>query len=213
MHSTKQQKGINLTIAVLIAIMSILCGIYFSKVWQEKKHREFINHFNGSVFGVSREVLPFSFEGTNGLAFSDKSLKGRWSLVFFGFTNCPMLCPTTMTTLGKFYKHLEAAKVKDLPQVVMVSLDPARDSLTRLKDYVQGFDAHFLGARSDEKSINALTSSFGVVHMKDDKGGKNYNIEHSGAVLIFNPQGEWAGFFQTPHDEQKMTEDFIQLVG
>jgi protein SCO1/2 len=119
-----------------------------------------------------------------------------------------------MNTLGQFYKGLQKTHLQSLPQVVMVSLDPARDSSARLKSYVHGFDAHFLGARGDEAQVNQLTKELGVVHMKEvlKKDSKNYNIEHSGAVIIFNPQGQLAGFFTPPLKAPKMAEEYTKLV-
>lgn len=213
MHSSQQKKGISLTVAVIVAIMSVLFGIYFSNIWQAKKERDFVNQFEGTLFGIPRVVDDFSFAGTNNQAFSKESLKGHWSLVFFGFTNCPMLCPTTMNQLGKFYKSLENQKVKNLPQVVMVSLDPNRDSIDKLKNYVSAFDSHFMGAVGSQGEVSKLTKSLGVVHIKEEGKNKNYNIEHSGAILIFNPDGEWKGFFSSVPELKKMTEDYVRLVG
>lgn len=215
MPSTSQKRGISFTVTVLVAIISVLCGLFFSNAWQAKKHRDFVNNFSGTLLDMPREISSFSLEGTNGLPFSQESLKGRWSLMFFGFSNCPVLCPTTMNTLGQFYKGLEKAHQKKLPLVVMVSLDPARDSMSRLKSYVTGFDSHFLGARADEAKVNKITKELGVVHMKEalKKNQKNYNIEHSGAVMIFNPQGQLAGFFTPPLKAEKLAEDYTQMVG
>lgn len=170
MNTTRQKKGVSLTIAVLLAVISTLLGIYFANVWQAKKEREFVNQFSGTLFSVPRTIAPFSLASTEGdkdKPFSQQSLKNHWTLMFFGFTHCPVLCPTTMAALGQMVKNLESAHVKTLPQVVMVSIDPDRDSTDRLKQYVTGFDQRFIGARGNSKEINALTQELGIVHMKE----------------------------------------------
>ncbi len=136
--------------------------------------------------------------------------------MFFGFTNCGYLCPTTMAELGKMYRLLQEEGVKTLPNVVMISIDPDRDNLEKLAHYVRAFDVHFYGARGDEASVKAMTSEMGIAWLKvvnkDAASPDHYDIEHTGTVLLFNPQGELAAFFTSPHDAKLLAKDYMLLT-
>lgn len=214
MTTKQQKKGISLTIAVIASVIAILLGIYFANIWQIKKDKEFVNQFPGTIFGQPRHVSQFDFAATDGKAFNNARLKGHWTLVFFGFTNCPVLCPTSMSALAHMYQDLEKADVKNLPQVVLVSLDPPRDNQAKLKNYVTSFNPNFIGALSDTRQIKALTRELGIAYMKDKSkdGGKTYNIQHSGAIMIFNPNGNLQGFYALPHKPEVMAKNYQQLI-
>lgn len=213
MKTSQQKRGISMTLAVIAAVISVSLGVFFSNVWQANKKKTFINEFSGTVLSMPRAIESFAFSSTEGGPFSNQQLKGHWTLMFFGFTHCPMMCPTSMSALGQMYKKLEKVNAPVLPQVVMVSIDPKRDSLTGLKDYVKQFDKHFVGARAKEELVLKLTKQLGVVSMKEaPKEDGDYNIQHSGAVMIFNPAGNLVGFYSLPHKPEKMATDFIQLV-
>lgn len=137
--------------------------------------------------------------------------------MFFGFTNCGYLCPTTMAELGKMYRILESQHVKQLPQIVMVSIDPERDDQNKLFNYVTSFHPQFYGARGQEEAIKNMTHEMGIAYAKIlEKEGtgdtKNYDIQHSGAVILFNPQGELNAFFTTPHHADVLAKDYLLLV-
>ena len=137
-------------------------------------------------------------------------------MVFFGFTHCGYMCPTTMAELGKTYRLLAEKGVSPLPQVVMISVDPDRDSLVKLGHYVKAFDPHFYGARGSEASIKSMSSEMGIAYLKvadkDAKNTNNYDIEHTGSVMLFNPKGELAAFFTSPHQADLLAKDYTLLV-
>lgn len=134
----------------------------------------------------------------------------------FGFTNCGYICPTTLAELGKMYRILEDKGVKDLPRVVMISIDPERDDQEKLGSYVSSFHPDFYGARGDDASIKAMTREMGIAYAKimekDTSDPKSYDMQHSGALMLFNPQGELNAFFTTPHRADLLAKDYIQLV-
>ncbi|CCD07737.1 SCO family protein [Legionella pneumophila] len=207
-------KGGAVTITVL-ALVSLLAGIYISQNFHFKKKIN-VADFHGTYLENPRTVNNFSLTGTDQKAFNNSSLQGRWTLVFFGFTNCGYLCPTTMAELGKMYRILEKKGVKNLPQVVMISIDPQRDSLDKLGSYVTSFHKSFYGARGEEDSIKSMTHEMGIayakINNKESSEPENYDIQHSGAVMLFNPQGELNAFFTTPHHADLLAKDYVLLV-
>jgi protein SCO1/2 len=154
--------------------------------------------------------------GIDNAPFTNASMKGHWTMVFFGFTNCGSICPTTMAELGKMYHLLEKKSAKNLPQVVMISVDPERDNLDKLSHYVKAFDPHFYGARGDESAVNAMTKEMGVAYAKiatpTDANPQNYDIEHTGTVMLFNPNGELSAFFTMPHYASSLAKDYLMLA-
>ncbi len=208
-------KKIGLTITLLLAMASLFIGIFVSQHWHNKKNID-PNQFHGTYLQMPRAVNNFALLGVDGKPFTNESLQGRWTLIFFGFTNCGYVCPTTMTELAKMYRLLEEKKITDLPQVVMITLDPQRDTVEKLNQYVSSFDPHFYGARGDESAINAMTREMGIAYAKvtnkNDADGQNYDMQHSGAVMLFNPQGELSAFFTTPHRANLLAKDYMLLV-
>lgn len=208
-------KGTTLTVVILLALASLFAGVYISQNLHFKKKIN-VAEFHGTYLENPRTINNFSLTGTDQKVFNNSSLQGRWTLVFFGFTNCGYLCPTTMAELGKMYRILEGKGVKNLPQVVMISIDPQRDNIDKLGNYVTAFHKSFYGARGEEDSIKLMTHEMGIAYAKvankDSTDPQNYDIQHSGAVMLFNPQGELNAFFTTPHQADMLAKDYILLV-
>lgn len=175
-----------------------------------------MNAFHGTLLEKPREIEQFSLTGIDNKSFTNASLQGQWTIVFFGFTNCGYVCPTTMAELNKMYRLLEEKKVKPLPQIVMVSVDPQRDSLDKLDHYVRAFNPHFYGARGDEDVVRKMTREMGIAYAKvelpNSQNSENYDMQHSAALMLFNPQGELTAFFTTPHQADLLAKDYQLLV-
>lgn len=169
---------------------------------------------NGTLFPTPRQIKPFQLkDASNGAPFTNKQLKQNWSLLYFGFTNCATLCPQTLSTLNQVYKNLIEAHASDLPQVIFISIDPERDSLPRIKQYVSSFNKNFKGISGTEKQLDAMTKEFNILYSKENPNhAKDYQIDHSGVVLLIDPQGNLAGLFSPPLDAQTLTKDFQTVV-
>ena len=208
-------KGVNATVAVVLAIGALFTGLFVSQHIHFKKKID-VAQFNGTYLENPRPINEFNLTGTDNKVFNNTKLKGHWTLVFFGFTNCGYVCPTTMAELGKMYRILQGKAVKDLPQVVMVSIDPERDSIEKLGNYVTSFQTGFYGARGDEPAIKAMTREMGIAYAKvankDSSDPQNYDVQHSGAIMLFNPQGELNAFFTGPHRADLLAKDYLLLV-
>ncbi|TAL65125.1 MAG: SCO family protein [Legionella sp.] len=208
------KKGIFLTVISLVAIGALFTGIFISQHLQASKKIE-VADFHGTYLEKPRTVNQFTLTGMDEKSFDNASLQGKWTMVFFGFTSCGYLCPTTMAELGKMYRQLEEKGVKNLPRVVMISIDPDRDSTEKLSHYVTAFHPSFYGARGEDASIKAMTREMGIAYAKvlskEGAEPKNYDIQHSGAVMLFNPKGELNAFFTTPHHADLLVKDYMLL--
>lgn len=208
-----KKSGIKATVVTLLAIVGMSLGIFVSQYM----HRSPIvdrTQFHGTWLDKPRSVSEFNLTGTNQAPFNNASLLHHWTMVFFGFTSCPSICPTTMAELGKMARLLEGRGVKPLPQVVLISLDPEHDSLDRLKQYVTAFNPRFIAARgANEEAIKTLTQEMGIAVTKvsSSANSEQYTIDHTGTIMLFNPEGKLCAFFTMPHEAKQLAEDY-QLV-
>ncbi len=170
--------------------------------------------FYATVLDHPRPVPDFDLMGTDGRHFDRQHLHGHWTFLFFGFTHCGSVCPVTMAELAKMYRLVSQQPGLPLPQVVMMTLDPKRDDLVRMKEYVQAFDPHFLGARGSMQAVQVLARHMGIAYTRIQTGVKaqnDYNIEHSGAIMLLNPNEELVAFFTPPHRAELMARDYQLL--
>jgi protein SCO1 len=158
---------------------------------------------SGTWLPRPKTIGDFHLTDTSGQPFSLHNLQGKPDLVFFGFTHCPDVCPTTLYKLAQIKK---AAAIPGL-RVVFVTVDPARDTPTLVGTYVHAFDPDFVGLTGDNKSIVKMAAEFGVAVSKVDLPGGDYTMDHSAVVFLMNTQGQVAGIFTPPFDTTRFAED------
>lgn len=218
---------------VIAAAIAMSAGIWLSTVLQtndetsvaELKDREIqearnkFSPIQGNILTPARKVMIPALTKDDGEPFSLADLTGQWHFLFFGYTNCPDICPVTMGVLAQA-KKIATANNHMFPGVIFISVDPERDRVEMLADYVQYFDKDFIGVTGDKDLIKALTLQTSVVYMKmpadgdssNASGDSGYLVDHSSAVLLFNPEGRLVAFFNAPHDPQTMLKDFQTVV-
>jgi len=144
--------------------------------------------------------LPdFSLLDQTGQRVNADTFRGQWDLVFFGFTNCPDVCPTTLQILANVKRELIDAGAKTLPRIVLVSVDPERDTPELLRQYVDYFGDGNLGVTGELEGIKTFTAALGIYFEKAPTADGDYSVNHSAAVLVINPDGEFAALFSAPH--------------
>jgi protein SCO1/2 len=158
---------------------------------------------SGTWLARPKAIADFQLTDHLGRPFTGRDLQGKPSLVFFGFTHCPDVCPTTLVKLAQARK---AAVVAGL-QVLFVSVDPQRDTPTALGLYVHAFDPGFIGLTGDPKAIEKLAASFGVAVARVDLPGGDYTMDHSAAVFLLDAHGRIVGLFTPPFDTKTFTQD------
>jgi len=143
------------------------------------------------VYPNPRELIGFELINHQGKPFTKQQFMGIWSIVFFGYTHCPDICPTTMTDLAKVVKKLPAAIQKQI-QVVFISVDPARDTQQQLAEYIPFFHPDFIGLTGQEKQLERLSSDLGAMYMKVPTED-SYAMSHSNSVFLIDPKGRRYG--------------------
>lgn len=155
---------------------------------------------------------PFHLTDQNGKAVDESLLKGKWSLVFFGYTFCPDVCPTTLTTLARA-QDLLGPKAKKL-QVVFISVDPARDTPGQLKTYLSSpaFPKGTVGLTGTAAQVDATTKAYKVYYAKQGAGA-DYAMDHSAAVYLMDPKGRFdrvVAYGLTPEEIAKQISDAMR---
>lgn len=166
------------------------------------------------LFPTPRAVADFELETASGDRFTRADLEGHWNLLFFGFTNCPDICPDTLAMLDHSMKQLQLMRREVLPQVVFISVDPLRDQGELLGDYVSWFNDEFIAVTGSDVQLTALARQLGVVYYREEPDADTgfYNVDHSAAVLIVDPEGRLYGRFAPPLDPDAVTADLFQLA-
>jgi protein SCO1/2 len=158
---------------------------------------------SGTWLPRAKTIADFHLTDNEGKPFSLRDLQGKPTLVFFGFTHCPDVCPTT---LAKLAQAMKATVVPNL-RVVFITVDPARDPPKVVGLYVHAFDPGFIGVTGEEKAIDEVARDFGVAVNKVDLPGGDYTMDHSAVIFLMNTHGQVAGIFTPPFDTHRLAED------
>lgn len=199
----------------VIAIVSLLGGWWFSqKILNLQGTADIPQGLEATVLPQARPLKPFILVDQDNQKFDLQRLHGRWSFLFFGFTRCPDVCPTTLHTMKGVRKILQQQPNQDMKlQMVFVSVDPNRDSPEILKKYVTYFDPTFLGVTGELQHITELTRQLGILYEyhnnSDDK--QAYTVNHSAQILLVDPLARLRAVLSSPHDANTIAENFLAI--
>lgn len=158
-------------------------------------------------------ALPdFDLLDHDGNRFTRDSLRGRVSLMFFGFTNCPDICPTTLQRLAAARGRLAEASDDPLPEILLISVDPGRDSVEALRNYVSHFGEGTRAATGSPDQLAILTGALGIYFDRSALPDGQYTVDHTAAVLVVNRDAELSALFGAPHDEDAFVHDLPILM-
>jgi len=202
----------NKSTILAVAAIALIGG--FALSWHAHVNRA-IELESGVWFGEQARALPeFQLVEHNGSKLTRESLQGKWSLMFFGYTHCPDICPISLQTLADMVRAIDDPHVADALKVYFVSVDPARDQPQVLADYVTYFNPDFIGATAPLEQLTPLTRSLGIAHAlrNQTEGSEQYDVDHSAAIVLINPRAEYAGLFGAPQDAAKMARDMTRII-
>lgn len=190
------------TISVFIVVVVILvAGRILPKTPEE---------LAGVLRPVPRPVQPFAFKDQTGRLFTQADLDGKWSFLFFGYTYCPDICPTTLSVLTSLLKHLESlpGSINDV-QVIFVSIDPQRDKTDVLAKYLSHFRDDFIGITAGPEKTRSLAGQFGAMYFKEQElDENNYLMAHASSIFLVSPKTDIVASFSPPHDHETIASQF-----
>lgn len=203
------------TIIGCVAFMALVMGLTLNRILSPAVMTQQQLNDNGLfVYEVPRRFSGFTLTDQHNQPFTQDWFKGKWSLLFFGYTFCPDICPITMASIRQFEEMLAAvdSNAAAAVQVAMISVDPDRDTLEKLGQYVAYFGEDYVGATGPYIDVfnlaRQLNIAFGYVPQDDG----DYLVNHSGEIVLINPEGHFHGFFKMPHDPDKMALTFRSVV-
>jgi protein SCO1/2 len=166
----------------------------------------------GTLLQPPRPISNLALVDHDGNPFDATRLKNRWSLLFFGFTNCPDVCPATLTVLAQVEKKLQHLPESQRPQIVLATVDPQRDTPEHLKKYVSHFSPSFIGVTGSSEAVEDFTRVMMVPVAIQQLPNGGYTVDHSAAIFLIDPNGAIHALFSTPHDAAKIAADYRRLV-
>lgn len=161
-----------------------------------------------------KQIPDFSLQNANGDPLDQRVFDDKWSLVFFGYTHCPDVCPITLHVMKGVVASLEEQNMTP-PQIVFVTVDPVRDTPDVMKQYVGYFDESFIGITGELNKVHALTSSLGIVasFTANDSDPDNYIVDHTASLLLIDPQKRVRAKVTPPHEADTIVADYLAIVG
>jgi protein SCO1/2 len=196
--------------AALVAIVAIAAGILLS--WAVLERSSAPTLAKATLIDPPRQLPPMAFIDEQSQPFGPERLRGHWSILFFGFTYCPDICPTTLALLAQVEKQLADLPAEQRPQIVLVSVDPKRDTPERLAQYVKSFSPTFTGITGEQDAVHEFALKMGVPVAISPLPDGNYTVDHSAAIFIIDPNGAWRAISSTPHQAAVIAEDYRSIL-
>ena len=163
------------------------------------------------IVDPARSLRDFELVDTNNQPFFLQNFKGKWNVLFFGFSHCPDICPITMSLLAKAESVLVERGIGEI-KFFMVTVDPERDSTLALRQYLDNFSEDFEGLTGNLDQIYKLATQVNSPFIPVTKiENPNYTVDHSGSIVLINPEGNYAGFFRAPYNKENIINALSEL--
>ena len=202
-----------ITVFVLVAIVALVLGLTVNKVLTSKGQGDPTVLLDAGIVLLpqSRSLPELSLTNQDGQTVAVDQLKDQWSLLFFGYTFCPDICPATLAQLRQLQGQLPAETLAKL-RIVLDTVDPHRDTPEQLKKYLDYFDAGFIGLTGEEATIQKLANGVSIPFIPADTSKENYTVDHSGNLVLIGPDGKQRGFIRAPINNTKLAAQLPGLL-
>lgn len=164
-----------------------------------------------TILEPASSLPEFRLHDQNNQVFDRARLQGKWSYVFFGYTHCPDICPTTLVVLRDVQKSA-GGNQQDI-QYIFISVDPDRDNTATLKSYVKYFHPEFIGATGGQSELMRLTRGLGAYYEVGEVKNSAYEVHHSAAIFLIDPEARLRALFSAPHDAARLVQGLQRLKG
>ena len=204
---TRTQK----TVFILVALVALILGFAVSRALSGNSAGDQTALIDAgiSLLPQSRKLPDLTMTNQDGQPVPVNGFKDKWTLLFFGYTYCPDICPTTLAQLRQIKSELPQETLSKL-RVVLVSVDPNRDTPQQLKQYLGYFDKDFVGLTGSVPDIQKLANGVSIPFIPADTSKPGYTVDHSGYLALLGPDGNQRGFIRAPFNNQKL---LAQLPG
>jgi protein SCO1/2 len=198
--------------AALVAVALAAAALGFGAWRYLDTHRAAPPDIHGYVLTAPRALPAFELVDEHGRPFRPADFVGRWSFLYFGYTYCPDVCPLTLVQVANLKRRLRMRCEGLDDRYYLVSVDPQRDTLQRLGEYVRYFDREFRGVTGAAEEIDKLAEQARVLYeLPEDRSRDDYLVGHSSTVTVVDPDGKLHAVFTTPHTGERMADDFAAV--
>ena len=195
-------------LAALVAIVAIAGGMLLSRAMLDRASAPTLA--KATLLDPARPLPPMAFVDQQGQPFGMEQLRGHWSILFFGFTHCPDVCPTTLFDVSEVLRAL--GKDADRAGALFITVDPERDTPAVMKDYLSSFDPHLRGATGDQAAIDAAEKSYRVYAKKVPTQGGDYSMDHTALVYLMDKQGRFVAPFSLKRKPEEAAADLRRYM-
>jgi protein SCO1/2 len=164
---------------------------------------------NAVLYPAARSIPEFRLTQADGQPLDSASWRGHWNVVYFGYTSCPDVCPTTLAVFKQTWKELGV--LRDKVRFDFISVDPQRDTPEQLGKYVAFFSPDFIAATGSDEELTHLTRALGLLYARTTDANGAVQVDHSGSAVIIDPQGRLVGMFRPPFTAAALTADLSTL--
>ena len=201
------------TVFILVALVALVIGLTVYRVLNSERQIDPTQMLDAGIVILpqGRDVPKLTLTNQDGEPVQVDQLEGKWTLLFFGYTFCPDICPATLAELRQLRGQLPD-EVREQLRPVLVSVDPARDTPEQLKQYLEFFGEGFVGLTGTLDDIQTLANGVGIPFIPGDTSRENYTVDHSGNLVIIGPDGEQHGFIRAPLKVQKLSQQLPALL-
>ncbi|KAI3694884.1 hypothetical protein L1987_77866 [Smallanthus sonchifolius] len=191
-------------------------GVIFYYDQEKKRHIEDINASSSAVkqgpsAGKAAIGGPFNLVDHNGRSVTEKDFKGKWTLIYFGFTHCPDICPDELQKLASAIDKIKGKSGLEIVPV-FISVDPERDTVEQVSEYVKEFHPKLIGLTGDPDEIKKAARAYRVYYMKTEEEGSDYLVDHSIIMYLMDPNMEFVKFFGKNNDVDALSEGIINEI-
>lgn len=191
---------------MVVALAALTAGALFASHMRRAEAPE-----QARLLQTPRALPDFELTNQRGEPLTAADLEGHWSWLFFGFTHCPDVCPTTLHTLARTEDLLEDLPDEEQPRVLLISVDPMRDDPEQLGRYVPFFNPEFVGATGEMGDLQRLATTVGAAfsYVPTEDG---YTVEHTASLFLIDPRGQLSAVFTTPHTAEGLARDYRRVI-
>lgn len=195
----------------VIAIVAFALGLFLARaLWPARPAPPTTELL--TVLPQARVLPPFELVRHDGRRLDNAALRGHWTLVFFGFTHCPDVCPTALAMLAQVHRSLADLPADRQPQVLFVSVDPERDDAKQLAAYVTFFDPTFIGATGTAEQVATVAAAFSLPYAKVPTPDGGYTMDHGAGVFVVDDAGALAALSASARDAAALARDYRKLI-
>ncbi len=199
----------NKILPIMLAAIALTAGLWFARQQNTTTQME----ISGFAFPSPKQLADIELIDQNSQPFNEDLFKDKWTFIYVGYTFCPDACPMTLTILDQLYKKLaDGDQLRDDVAMMLVSIDPHRDTPERLNSYVAHFNDSFVGATGEPAKLKSFANQVSAIYsVPDDKSDPNYLVDHSSSIILIDPNAAVHAIFTPPQQAEDLAKDFAVI--